>query len=162
LAIQKRLAVDNIPNDLYAKIVELMPIVCVDILIHDKGGKVLLVRRNQEPAKGKWWLVGGRVHKGERLEEAVWRKCEEEVGLKQVRIKSDSLIGIYEHFFDVSAQGVPTHTICLAYSVEVDDLSEVKTDNTIDICAAVDADDILFNGEYDDYVRNIVEGWLEK
>jgi ADP-ribose pyrophosphatase YjhB (NUDIX family) len=50
-------------------------------LIH-KDGKVLLVKRNNEPNKGKWALPGGLVELGERVEEAVRREVREEVGLE--------------------------------------------------------------------------------
>ena len=50
-----------IEEELYSKFVELMPIPCVDVLIHDDEGNILLVNRNQEPAKDKWWIIGGRL-----------------------------------------------------------------------------------------------------
>jgi colanic acid biosynthesis protein WcaH len=65
---------------LYNKIVEFLPILCVDALIINDD-KILLLKRNLEPAKNEWWLPGGRVFKNEFLEEAVLRKVFEETGL---------------------------------------------------------------------------------
>ena len=150
---------NNIPNDLYAKIVEHMPILCVDVLVHDGKGNVLLVKRNQEPAKGKWWFVGGRVLKGERLPDCVKRKCHEEVGLEVYNIQS---LATHEFFWGIGAQGCPTHTVPLVYSAQADDLGIVQVDSTSDEFKVADADEILFNGEYDDYVRDVLEEWLER
>lgn len=69
-----------IPDDLYRKIVEHVPIACVDIAIAANGA-VLLVRRKDPPAVGQWWVPGGRVLKGEMLTETAARKAREEVGI---------------------------------------------------------------------------------
>jgi len=67
------------------------PSVAVDgVLI--KGDKILLIKRKNEPFKGRWALPGGFVEYGETVEEAVLREFEEEVGLK-ARIKK--LLGVY-------------------------------------------------------------------
>jgi len=46
-----------------------------------KDGKILLVRRNREPARGVYTFPGGRVEFGEALTEAVTREVMEETGL---------------------------------------------------------------------------------
>ena len=52
------------------------PSIAVDgILI--KNNKILLIKRKNEPFKGKWALPGGFVEYGERVEEAVSREFEE-------------------------------------------------------------------------------------
>jgi len=67
------------------------PSVAVDgVLI--KGDKILLIKRKNEPFKGRWALPGGFVEYGETVEEAVLREFEEEVGLR-ARIKK--LLGVY-------------------------------------------------------------------
>jgi len=70
-----------IPHDLYRQILAVMPIVCVDLMVTDVDGKLLLLRRRDEPAKDQWWLPGGRVHLGEARVEAALRKLNEECGL---------------------------------------------------------------------------------
>ena len=46
-----------------------------------RDGKILLVRRAREPAKGVYTFPGGRVEFGESLHEAVAREIREETGL---------------------------------------------------------------------------------
>ena len=54
--------------------------VCVDgILCRD--GKILLLKRNVEPFKGHWHVVGGHVEERETLKEALKREYKEETNL---------------------------------------------------------------------------------
>jgi len=57
------------------------PMVGVGAFI-EKNGSVLLVKREHEPGKGKWSLLGGLVNLGEKIRDAIKREVEEEVGLK--------------------------------------------------------------------------------
>ena len=84
----------RIPFESYKKIVDVMPILCVDAVIVYKGN-FLLVKRKNQPLKGRWWVPGGRVLKGETMEKAVKRKIREEVGID---IKVLTPLGYYEVF----------------------------------------------------------------
>ena len=76
-----------IEDALYAEIKKVMPIPCVDIVVERKSdGRVLLLKRNNEPLKGQWWLPGGRINRGEAVYEAAIRKLEEEAGIKYARL----------------------------------------------------------------------------
>ena len=107
----------KIPEKLYKKIVENMPFCCVDIVVHYKG-LVMLVKRKNNPAKGAWWLPGGRIYKNESLEHAALRKVNEETGIK-ARIKKR--IGVYETMFKKGPfKGLKTgiHTVNICFLVE--------------------------------------------
>jgi ADP-ribose pyrophosphatase YjhB (NUDIX family) len=55
-------------------------VVCVDG-VYVKDEKLLLLKRNVEPFKGFWHVVGGHVEENESLKEAVIREFKEETGL---------------------------------------------------------------------------------
>ena len=96
--------VEWIPDDDWATIVRNVPIVSVDLVVLTDDGVVLAKRTNQ-PAKGEWFVPGGRVRKGERLEDAVHRVAEEELGIEVEIVES---LGAYEHLYresDVDASG---------------------------------------------------------
>ena len=57
---------------------------CVGAVVRDEQGRLLLVRRANEPGRGLWSIPGGRVDPGETAEEAVVREVAEETGLAVV------------------------------------------------------------------------------
>lgn len=57
---------------------------CVGGLAYDEAGRLLLVRRANEPGRGLWSVPGGRVEPGETDFEALIREMAEETGLTVV------------------------------------------------------------------------------
>ncbi len=53
----------------------------VGAVIRDADGRLLLVQRGHEPAKGQWTVPGGHVEPGESDAEALRREVREETGL---------------------------------------------------------------------------------
>jgi colanic acid biosynthesis protein WcaH len=94
-----------IPQAIYDQIIELMPIPSVDAVIVIDGSLLLLKRKNN-PAAGQWWFAGGRIHKGELLEETLFREVKEETGLE---IESYRFIKAYSRVFP------ERHDITIAY-----------------------------------------------
>ena len=62
------------------------------VTIIARDGKVLLVRRANEPGYGLWSVPGGYVDRGEVVEKAAAREVFEETGL---RVVIDHLIGLF-------------------------------------------------------------------
>lgn len=57
-----------------------------------KGDKILLVKRARYPFSGFWTLPGGHVEYGEKVEGAMKREIEEELG---ILAKIKKLVGVY-------------------------------------------------------------------
>ncbi len=104
----------HIREALYKKIYAAVPIFCVDVVAEDPKGNFLIVRRRNEPARGKWWVPGGRVLKNEPLRRAAVRKLKEETGIAG---RFERTIGLYEFFAQRGPfVGIRAHTpiaVCL-------------------------------------------------
>lgn len=85
------------------------PSVCVGAVAVDDG-RLLLVRRRNEPGLGSWSVPGGRVEPGETVQEAVVRELLEETGVEGV---CTGLIGVVERIGD------DHHFVILDYAVEI-------------------------------------------
>jgi colanic acid biosynthesis protein WcaH len=96
-----------IPQELYEQILRNVPVACVDVaVVH--GGKVLLVQRKDAPARGQWWLPGGRVLKGEMMKATARRKAIEEIGID---CHVGPIIHTAETIFPDGPSGIPVHSI---------------------------------------------------
>jgi colanic acid biosynthesis protein WcaH len=84
-----------IPQTLYDQIVMCLPIVSVEAVIV-KDHALLFLKRNNESVKGEWWFPGGRIHKGEFLEQILCREIKEETGLEIIDHK---LVNVYSRVF---------------------------------------------------------------
>jgi colanic acid biosynthesis protein WcaH len=103
----------TLPYKQYRDIVKKMPIMTVDGIILYKD-KYLLIKRKNNPLKGRFWTPGGRVYKGEKIVDALRRKMKEETGLD---IKIISLMGFYEDFYKKNEFNLDyVHTVSFVYS----------------------------------------------
>ncbi len=91
------------------------PVVGVGAIVL-REGKILLEKRSNEPARGKWSVPGGVVEVGEPLEEAVVRETLEETGLV---VEQPSLIDVV-YQVDRDADGkVKYHFVIIDYLVHI-------------------------------------------
>ena len=85
----------------YEEIVRKTVVCCVDIALRNTEGKYLVLRRGTHPAKGYWWLPGGRLLKGETFFAGAVRKAAQEAGVADATaIKT---LGVWNTFFETSA-----------------------------------------------------------
>ena len=113
--------------EIFKCVVENAPLISIDFIVKDNNGKILLGKRVNEPAKGYWFTIGGRIFKNETIENAQKRILKEELNFSFYPQHSAlstqhsllKFIGIYEHFYDTGFHDIPTHYVNLAYEIEI-------------------------------------------
>lgn len=127
-----------IPKEDYERILEVLPILCVDCIItHDN--KCLLLRRKNEPAKGLYWFPGGRVFKNEKIKDAALRKAREEVNLE---CRFETNISIEETMFARNNEmQTDIHTVNLCCHLSAQNVTNLAIDDTHDGYVWVNADE---------------------
>ncbi len=98
------------------------PLVSIDLVVRDPAGRILVGRRVNEPARGTWFVPGGRIWKGETLDVAFRRIATAELGPGEWRRDRAPLMGTYTHLYPTNFADVPgieTHYVVLAHLVDV-------------------------------------------
>jgi colanic acid biosynthesis protein WcaH len=106
------------PDD-FNSIVRLTPLVAIDMIVRSPEGRVLVGRRTNEPAKGSFFVPGGRITKNETLAAAFRRISLAELGVEKTMGEA-RFLGVYEHFYptnNLQQPGFGTHYVTLAYEV---------------------------------------------
>ncbi len=101
--------------------VKSIPITAIDLIISRNNQDILMGKRLNPPAKGLFFVPGGRVYKNETIENAFERIVKEETGL-DLKFYNSNLFGIYQHFYNDSiweSSEVSTHYIVLAYKISI-------------------------------------------
>lgn len=81
-----------------------------------REGKLALIKRGNEPAKGKWSIPGGHVELGETPEQAVIRETKEETGLD---VENPLLVDVVTNV-DLDDNGkIKYHYVIIDYFVHV-------------------------------------------
>ncbi len=100
--------VREVPSTTYSEIVKSMTISCVDAFVYNfENRSYLMIQRTTPPGKGRWWIPGGRIFKGESFYESAVRKTKKESGLDICPIAQ---LGTYSTYFSESAWGPNVHT----------------------------------------------------
>lgn len=104
----------------FSQVIESTPLVSVDLVVENESGQVLLGERLNRPAKGFWFVPGGRILKNENLEKAFVRLTREELG-QEFELCNAILLGPYTHIYDDNIFGndFTTHYVAIAYKLSV-------------------------------------------
>ena len=86
-------------KSVFTTVIDSTPLVSIDLVIENTDGKILLGYRNNRPAKGYWFVPGGRIQKGESMDDAFQRLTLAEIG-KVFQRENATFLGPYEHFYD--------------------------------------------------------------
>jgi colanic acid biosynthesis protein WcaH len=108
-------------KELFSKVIESTPLVSIDLVVKNNLGQTLLGQRLNKPAKGFWFVPGGRILKDESLAAAFKRLTLDELG-EEFNIAQGSLLGPYDHFYDDNVFGddFSTHYVAIAYVLLID------------------------------------------
>jgi colanic acid biosynthesis protein WcaH len=93
----------------FLDVVRLTPLVAIDLIVSDAEGRVLIGHRRNRPARGTWFVPGGRILKDETLDAAFARSA--------ARFE-----GVFEHHYQdnfAAEPDVSTHYIVLAYALQL-------------------------------------------
>ncbi|MGD0690051.1 MAG: NUDIX domain-containing protein [Candidatus Bathyarchaeia archaeon] len=71
--MRRKKSIEWMPDGLWNQVKRYIPIPCVDVIVEDSKGRVLLGWRQIPPYRNVWALPGGRIGKGERLQTAARR-----------------------------------------------------------------------------------------
>ncbi len=114
--------ISRLDDKTFLQVVNHTPLVSIDLLIKNyNDGSFLLGQRCNEPARGFWFVPGGRIFKNETLATAFQRLTHEELGCEQL-ISTATFSGCYEHFYQenfAGADNINTHYVVLAYELKV-------------------------------------------
>lgn len=111
-----------LPDETFKSVIQHTPLISIDLIVRNEQGEVLLGKRINAPAKGYWFVLGGRVRKNETLDDAFVRLVKEELGIESGITRADAkFLGVFEHFYDdcVFDDEVSTHYIVLGYEIKI-------------------------------------------
>ncbi len=104
----------------FSTVIKSTPLVSIDLVILNENNQALLGQRLNRPAKGYWFVPGGRIQKEERLDVAFKRLTKEELG-REFSIEQAELLGPFTHLYDdyVFGDEFGTHYVALGYVLKV-------------------------------------------
>lgn len=91
------------------------PVVGIGAVIINEG-KIVIIKRGNEPSKGKWSIPGGHVELGEKLKEAVIRETKEETCLD---VDNPILLDVVENVDWDEQRKIKYHYVIVDYLVHV-------------------------------------------
>lgn len=120
----------KLDDETFRHVVRHAPLVSIDLIVLDRRHRALLGLRANEPARGFWFVCGGRILKGEAIRRGFARVMREELGYACAFAEARSR-GVFEHRYETNRFGEPgfgTHYIVLAYEVVLPDDLDLRPD----------------------------------
>jgi 8-oxo-dGTP diphosphatase len=84
----------------------------VGAIVLDGNEKILMVKRGNEPGRGKWSFPGGLVNVGEAVKDAAKREVKEETGLS---VKIGDLAGVVDVVIKDDNEKVQYHYVIIDF-----------------------------------------------
>jgi colanic acid biosynthesis protein WcaH len=126
----------SISEDRFAHIVRYAPLVSLDLIVREPEGRVLVGLRNNEPAKGCYFVPGGVIRKNETIEAAFTRILRVETGCLS-DFSEARFIGVFQHFYPTNRfcdPGYGTHYVVLTYELRLDHRPRILLDSQHSNC----------------------------
>ena len=108
------MTIKKLPKNVFEEIYQHVPRLCIEVIIDTPQG-IILTKRLISPWEGMWHIPGGTIYLGEKIDEALNRIADDEIGVK-INIKN--MIGIIEY--------LGQHEKGFAHSVGIAFLCELK------------------------------------
>lgn len=145
----------------FIAVVKNTPLISIDFIVENNDGEILLGWRNNLPAKGYWFVPGGRIQKDEKFRDAFQRILNTETGLEH-KLEDATFLGIFEHLYPnenfAAEPGFGTHYVVIAYRIKIDKkLDKLPHDQHQEYWWAT-LDDILEDPNVHDNTRNYFNG----
>lgn len=100
------------------------------IVLYQK--KILLLKRNNSPAKNYWFVPGGRVYKNEKMNFAIKRILKNELNISTNNIFSLKSGSLYEHIYKkdniFGDSDLDTHYVVQTILIELKNINNMKLD----------------------------------
>lgn len=147
-------------NEDFKEVIRNTNLFAFDLIIKNQEDNVLLAKRNNAPAKGFYFVPGGRVHKNENLNEAFARILAIETGLVSKDFVYIRYYGLYEHIYQDNVfedKTFNTHYIIHAIEMKLKDNKQIVLDDQHDDFRYLDINSILTNKLIHKFVKNYFE-----
>ncbi|WP_446926045.1 GDP-mannose mannosyl hydrolase [Klebsiella pneumoniae] len=107
-------------DDAFKNVIKNTPLISIDLIIQNEKGEYLVGKRSNRPARGFWFVPGGRIQKNETLNNGFTRLIQNEIGIEMLRNEA-TFLGVFEHFYDDNYfnSEFSTHYIVLAYKISI-------------------------------------------
>lgn len=148
-----------ISDEAYSQILDNVVIVCVDIILCNAQGEILLGKRQQEPMRD-WWIIGGRMRAGESLEEAVQRNIKRELGF-EADLSTLWQVGVYSMIWATRAQPPQNrgcHVMSITHGLMVEP-QEFKFNEEYKDVRWINPKTVTIQNGYHPYLVQIVKDW---
>ncbi len=155
MVFEKPIMLLNIDD--FSSVIKNAPLISIDLIVKNFKKEILLGKRVNEPAKGCWFVPGGRVFKDETLDEAFNRISKEELSL-DIKREESKFYGIYEHFYEnnVFNDDFGTHYIVLAHEFMTND--DLRLNDQHEAYKWFGLEGVLNSGKVHKYTKNYFLG----
>jgi colanic acid biosynthesis protein WcaH len=152
---------NKLTDEEFKHIVKNTPLISIDLVIENLQGEILLGWRNNLPARGYWFVPGGRILKDERFPDAFVRIAKAETGL-ELSLEDAVFLGIYEHIYpNENFSGDPdfgTHYIVVSYRIKLTETPENLPNDQHNDYWWASLDNILEDPNVHENTRNYFNG----